>query len=377
MRRAKARKLLKKVVDWCIKQSEAGRYFLLENPVTSRLWVEPLILKLAKLPGVSFSICHSGAYGATNSKHQMIRKTFEFLGNCKETTLSQHYPDEMVKQILIGIKHTAMELDPQQFMNPSPLRSAHSVWVAQHNDNPEDWRPLFESAQRTFDTTRLRSYLLATSDPLRLPAHIPHTHRGWALLYIDGLIDIVVEDLSDVRHPRKRFRKHVNIGIFFFEHAEASQQAPQQEQVQQQPDVVNIDDDPQSIIAHNADGISFPKLPGLSPQLKTILSRLHRNLGHPHANELKKMLAMNGIKDQKLYDAVEALTCESCLRVKGPNRPEPSGIPQDVCLQFADALQIDLFYVRDIRSVNYVLLGIIDERTQLHPSAHGPALARP
>ena len=415
MRRAKARKLLKKVVDWCIKQSGAGRFFLLENPITSRIWVEPLILKLAKLPGVSFAICHSGAYGATNSKHQMIRKTFKFLGNCphvlarltrrlspeqlrqcvklegKETTLSQHYPDEMIKQILIGIKHTAMESDPQRFMSPSSLRSAHSIWVAQHNDNPEDWKPLFESAQRTFDTTRLRSYVLATSDPLwksvsgmvkwhklervqiavqptmlRLPAHIPHTHRGWALLYNDGNIDVVVEDLSDVRHPRARFRKPVNIGIFFFGHAEASRQAPEQEQAQQQQDVVTIDDDPQSIIAHNADGISFPKLPGLSPQLKTILSRLHRNLGHPHANELKKMLAMNGIKDQKLYDAVEALTCESCLRVKGPNRPEPSGIPQDVCLQFADALQIDLFYVRDIRAVNYVLLGIIDECTHLH-----------
>ena len=82
MRRAKARKLLKKIVDWCIKQSNAGRFFLIENPVTSRLWVEPLILKLSKLPGVSFSICHSGAYGAVNSKHQMIRKTFKFLGNC-------------------------------------------------------------------------------------------------------------------------------------------------------------------------------------------------------------------------------------------------------------------------------------------------------
>jgi hypothetical protein len=412
MRRAKARKLLKKIVDWCIKQSNAGRFFLIENPVTSRLWVEPLILKLSKLPGVSFSICHSGAYGAVNSKHQMIRKTFKFLGNCphvlarltrrlspeqlrqcvklegKETTLSQHYPDEMVKEMLIGIKQTAMELDPQRFM--MPRSSQHSVWVAQRNDNPEDWKPLFESAQRTFDTTRMKSYVLATSDPLwksvsdmvkwhklervqiavqpamlRLPAHIPHTHRGFALLYNDGEIDVVVEDLSDVRHPRARFRKPVNLGIFFFGHAEAPQQAPQQERAPQQ-DVVTIDDDPQSIIAHNVDGISFPKLPGLSQQLKTILSRLHRNLGHPHANELKKMLAMNGIKDQKLYDAVEALTCESCLRVKGPSRPEPSGIPQDVCLQFADAVQIDLFYVRDIRAVNHVFLGIIDECTHFH-----------
>ena len=85
------------------------------------------------------------------------------------------------------------------------------------------------------------------------------------------------------------------------------------------------DDDPQSILAHNTDGISFPKMNGLSSRLKSILSRLHRNLGHPHASDLKKMLAMNGIKDQKIYDAVEALTCESCLRVKGPSH---AGFPK-------------------------------------------------
>ena len=56
MRRAKARRLLGKVVKWCVKQVEAGRYPVLENPVTSRLWVEPLILKLMKLPGEFFSL---------------------------------------------------------------------------------------------------------------------------------------------------------------------------------------------------------------------------------------------------------------------------------------------------------------------------------
>ena len=111
----------------------------------------------------------------------MSRKTFKFVGNCphvlarlsrrlsteqlqqciklegKETTLSQHYPDAMVKQILLGIKQTAMELDPQRFMMPRTLRSGHNVWVAKLNDNPEDWKPLFESARQTFDTTLKRA----------------------------------------------------------------------------------------------------------------------------------------------------------------------------------------------------------------------------
>ena len=116
----------------------------------------------------------------------MIRKTFTFLGNCphvlawlshrlspeqlqqcvplegKETTLSQHYPAEMVKQILLGIRQTAMELEPRRFMMPRTARSGHNVWVAQLNDNPADWKPLFGSAQQTFDTTRQKSYVLPT-----------------------------------------------------------------------------------------------------------------------------------------------------------------------------------------------------------------------
>ena len=67
MRREKARKLLRRVVRWCVKQAEAGRFFLLENPATSRLWLEPLVLRLSRLPGVYAVVCHSGAYGGTNS----------------------------------------------------------------------------------------------------------------------------------------------------------------------------------------------------------------------------------------------------------------------------------------------------------------------
>ena len=177
---------------------------------------------------------------------------------------------------------------------------------------------------------------------LRLPLHIPHTHRGWALLYNDQTVEVVEEDLADVRHPRAKFRKPVNIGIFFFGYATPSSHAnqPVSARPDGQPLQEPAEDDPQAIVAHNTEGITFPRMPGLSQDVKTLLSRLHRNLGHPHNNELKKMLAMNGIKDQKVYDAVEALTCESCLRVRGPGKPEPAGIPQDVSLQRSEERRV-------------------------------------
>ena len=170
-----------------------------------------------------------------------------------------------------------------------------------------------------------------------------------------------------MRHPRAKFRKPVNIGIFFFGHAQPPvQQPPSSQPSSVQPPLEPREDDPQVIVASNVQGITFPKMPGLPRDVKTALARLHRNLGHPHANELKKMIAMNGIKDQKIYDAIEGLHCDSCVRVKGPGRPEPSGVPHDVSWQFGDILQIDIFNTRDIRAANYIFLGIIDECTHLH-----------
>ena len=149
--------------------------------------------------------------------------------------------------------------------------------------------PVFESAQRSFDMTRQRSYVLPTSDVtwrmvqqlvqwhrlervqiafqptmLRLPLHIPHTHRGWALLYNDQTVEVVEEDLADIRHPRAKFRKPVNIGVFFFGYAAADRKPESAQPEMQHPPREPVEDDPQVIVASNTTGISFPKMPGLS-----------------------------------------------------------------------------------------------------------------
>ena len=52
MRRRKARKIMNKVIDWCFLQMEKGRYFLIENPLTSRIWLERYMIKL-----ITWSLC--------------------------------------------------------------------------------------------------------------------------------------------------------------------------------------------------------------------------------------------------------------------------------------------------------------------------------
>ena len=407
VRRAKARPLVRRAVGWCKRQHEAGRFWLIENPVTSRLWKEPSVQGLATLDGVEESICHSGAYGAVNSRGEMIRKTFKFLGNCphvlallrrklsseelkqcvplegKEVTQSQQYPDEMVRCILRGIRKTAQLRDPERF---NRLRA----FAVEVNRDPDQWSQVFEWVEEVFQRTANRTFLVPHSDRiwkavaklvpwpkleriqlaaqptlLRFPTHIPHTHRGWALLYNDSAYSVGSEDLAQVLHPRGRFHKPVNLAVFFFGYAETEEE----ENLPEAPAEAReeVEDDPRRrVVSTSQPGIHFPDRLRLPDEVKTAVSRLHRNLSRPPATELKKMLAMNGIKDQNILSAVDNLQCDVCDRNRPLPRPPPAGTKDHIYQQFADEVQMDIVYVKDITGKAYPVLGIICQCTHLH-----------
>ena len=404
MRRRKARKIVNKVIDWCVVQMQHGRYFLIENPMTSRLWLEVYMKKLMATPGVCVVDCHAGAYGAVNSKGEMIRKGHRWVTNApllaarlqrrlttdqlrqcvplegKETTLSQTYCPGLVKEILLGVRDTARSCDPQRF------EVRHQTFAVTVRRDYETWQEALDLADRTFATTSFRNYTLPVTDPLfilvqqitgwrlervqismqptlmRFPSHVPHTHRGWVLSFTDGSFEAFSEDLAETRHPKFRFAKPVRTAIFFFGYADEDPTPLEQQQV----------DDPKQLVDLGT-GYSFKAGSKFSTEIKTAVIRLHRNMGHPHSSDLKKLLAMNGVRNQQIHDAVEALQCDSCLRTKGPTKPPPAGIPQEGYLQFGDAIQMDVFYVRDVKGQNFMFLGIIDEVTHLHLAFHVPS----
>ena len=220
-RRRKARKLATK---WAKCQID-GRFFLIENPVTSRLWQEPDIKELENMDGVMSTVCHSGAYGATNSKGEMIRKGFRFMSNCPEllnrlqrkldpeqlqqcvplqTTLSQHYPHEMVMEILAGMKEAVLRLQPERLQ-----RQAQVYVMSEVNKNPQDWTYVLDEAAKMFSTSTAKTYIVPPNDKLmetikknvpwkiekvqlaatpaifRMPNNFAYTHRGAVLRHSD------------------------------------------------------------------------------------------------------------------------------------------------------------------------------------------------
>ncbi len=408
-RRARARPLVKRATGWCAKQGQEGRYWLIENPLTPRLWQEECIQKLAQLPNVDTAVCHGGAYGMVNSKGQMVRKSFRFMGNCpqvlqrlrqklspeqlkqcapiegSETTPSQVYPPDMVKAIILGARDLAKQHDPDRFAS----QKFFSYAVEIDNDD-QTWRPLVQEAMNVFQHTNQKTVVLTRGDKLagkviemvpsllieriqlslqplthRFLSHIPHTHRAWVLWNNDDTIDVGVEDLGELRYPRSRFIKPVRLAIFIFGFARQEQQdnAPATEPVDEE-----LPEDPALLQGRaTSDGMSFPGLEKVSSEIKRAVKRLHKNMGHPHPAELKKLLTLNGVRNQSIFTAIDKLHCESCARTKPLPRPNPAGIPSNLgFMQFGDVIQMDIFYTRDLTGRNHIVLGCICESTHLH-----------
>ena len=105
---------------------------------------------------------------------------------------------------------------------------------------------------------------------------------------------------------------------------------------------------------------------------KFAVSRLHRNLGHISGKELIKLFTLNGITSDVFMKLCKVMECKTCNRAKGPSQPNPAAPPQFIGL-FGDQVQMDIVYVRDLTSRNYIVLGIIDEATHLHVAIRIPS----
>ena len=411
-RRDQERPVLQEAMEWCKMQHQAGRYYLLENPLTSRLWDEPSVKSMLEETNGFLSTCHSGAYGGVNSKGQLIKKAFRFASNSKdllsfldhkltaaeleqctplegkEVTLSQEYPPGLVTSILRGIRYVAKMRNPALFQ----IKTVYAAF-SQPSSDQQAWKQVIDQARRLFTSSSTSNIMLGKHDLLysqtqallpweitrlqlayrplvqRLPQHVPHTHRGQVLKYTTRQeLDITAEDLSDVHFPRGRFSAPVDIAVFFYgypRNADEDLGVPGEEAAErdQEPEPVQGRENPTKEIFH--DEITFPGTPGIDRSIKAAVARMHKNMGHLPPGELIKLLSLNGVTSDQVIKATKSMQCSACLRSNPPGRPNPAAPPKYLG-QFADHLPADIFYCRDIRSTNYPILGIICEATHYH-----------
>ena len=410
-----------KSMEWCRQQHDDGNYYLIENPERSRIWSEESVLEMLEYTNGQIVKCHSGAYGGKNSKGEPIKKTFQFASNnpmllefltkklsaeqlalCvplegKEVTLSQHYPMGLVQAILKGIKKVAQLRNPCRFQ-PKQVLASFSMPV----DDQQSWRNVMELASQHMDFLTSRDAIIQPHEPLyaqvqamlpwqltrvqvarrplvnRHPLHFPYTHRGAALRYVDNPeVDVITEDLTELRFPRSRFKAPVELGIFWYGYPneiDEEQGIPAEEAMMR--DGVPVDEAgnfqpsqasqpiQNSEIYH--DEITFPNSTGIDRSIKVSVSRMHKNLGHLPGPEMLKLLALNGITSDQVIKCIKNMQCAACARSRAPLRPNPAAAPPQCIGQFADNLQADIFYLRDLTSKNHPVLGVICEATHLH-----------
>ena len=154
----------------------------------------------------------------------------------------------------------------------------------------------------------------------RVPPNIDEWYtRANVLFFNEGRRAVEVEDLGDLRFPKQRFSKPVRYGIFVYGERRKIPEAGPQPQEREQPGPV---------VPGLSTNIDFPGLSStVAPEVKRTAARLHLNMGHPSSQELCRLLAYEGTIPDALYQAVRALRCATCERLRPAQKARPSATP--------------------------------------------------
>ena len=88
-KREKLRPMVEFVVQLAKYQHRHGRYFLIENPLTSRIWYEHSMASLLALPGVTYGDLDMCVFGARDPEsHKLVLKPTSLMHNFEPGVLS-------------------------------------------------------------------------------------------------------------------------------------------------------------------------------------------------------------------------------------------------------------------------------------------------
>ena len=287
----------------------------------------------------------------------------------------------------------------KQSSEPPELKLADGGLTASSLPTRSSTIEALRQTKRIFDTTSSKTLNLSDTDPLhstisqlvpwemsriqvtrapivrRLPRDIPYTHRGAALEFQDGSIEVESEPLDGMHFPRQRFKKAVAYGIFWFGIPDTTDQEAkpkiEPQPAQEGPEAKQ----PQAVPSSPISTVTFPGCPAdVTNDTKAAIRRLHLNLGHPSEKELLRLLAWQGAISKQMITAVKSMQCASCNRAQKRAQPRPSSMSTAALGQFNDNLQSDVFYCRDVLGKNHAVVGIVDQSTLLHQAARLPDL---
>ena len=95
----------------------------------------------------------------------------------------------------------------------------------------------------------------------------------------------------------------------------------------------------------------------VDPDLRKVLRTLHVNFSHPTCNTMMRILRRQNAKPEAIRAAAQ-MTCDTCGESITRRRPKPVRLPGRYV---NDHLLLDVFYARDVSSIQFSFLNILDQ----------------
>ena len=113
-------------------------------------------------------------------------------------------------------------------------------------------------------------------------------------------------------------------------------------------------------------GVSFEIPAGrkLDPGARSLIKKLHCNLGHPSTRDLQRFLR-NGGAPQDVIEAVGWIKCAACAQTQRPRLHRSVRLPPHD-LQFNDQVMVDCFHIKDPKSEGHWFMSMLDRSTMYH-----------
>ena len=186
------------------------------------------------------------------------------------------------------------------------------------------------------------------------------THRGAALLYTDGTIEIESQDIAHLERgaTQTRFDRAVRVAIFIYGTPMTLTGQTQRRRAREQAEL-DRQPQPEEILEDWQPGAKDIQFPGITSEavplwMQGVLKRLHTNLGHPSNATLVRQLSQAQASTQALIGA-RALKCPVCERLRGNREARPSKTPGPA-RTFNQRLVVDLVYVHDLSGETHVFI---------------------
>ena len=112
-----------------------------------------------------------------------------------------------------------------------------------------------------------------------------------------------------------------------------------------------------------------PRFLALSPTERSMLVKVHRNMGHPSPERLMHLLRQQGFRSECI-DAVSDMRCSTCEMTSKPKCSRPAVIKDP--LDFNDKIAIDWLKWTNKAGLGFHILHIIDMGTSYHTACVAP-----